>query len=163
MTNPQKQHEIDNEIYYLEDEAHEVFRTYLRKVGKMERLRNGAGESQLVRDFKMKDPDLQASRDFLETLLLRAVDEAKTDEYGFPYPRASGFRSDEYEESGYAWALYHIDDLPSDFDLEDEDSAYYLTGWVSHSNGVGRSFSADPYYRKVGKRILVKQFRGLDI
>ena len=154
--NPQKQYEIDNEIYYLEDEAHQAFQTYLRKVGEMERLRKGAGRHQLCADFGLTRVD---------ELLTKAVDTAKVDEYGFPHPRASGFRSDEYGESGYAWALYHVDDLPSDFDLTDEedDLDYNLTGWARHYSGPGRSFSDDPYYRKVGKRILVKQFRGLDI
>lgn len=163
---PHKQYEIDNKIYYLEDEAHQAFQTYLRKVGEMERLRKGAGCHQLNRDLKGQDFASQFSRNFLETILTKAVDTAKLNEHGFPIPRVSGTHLDEYE-SGYAcaWALYHIDDLPSDFDLEDEkgDLAYNLTGWYRYDGGVGRRSSSDPYYRKVGKRILVKQFRGLDI
>jgi hypothetical protein len=168
MTNPKKQYEIDNEIYELEDEAHEAFQTYLRKVGEMERLRKEAGRNQLERNFfpKLNRVDYNfRHKSLLDSILIKAIDEAKTDEYGFPYPRAAGVRwnDEEYRESSYAWALYHVDDLPSYFDLEGEDLAYYLTGWARHYSGPGRSFSHDPYYRKVGKKILVKQFRGLDI
>lgn len=77
-------------------------------------------------------------------------------------PRAEGFSYTD-DSSGYAWALFHVDDLPSYFDLEDRDLDYRLTGWYCYAHGVGRSFSDVPTLRKVGKRILVKQYRGLDI
>lgn len=38
-----------------------------------------------------------------------------------------------------------------------------LTGWRGFDGGPGRAFAADPVYRVYGRKVLVTQYRGLDI
>lgn len=80
-----------------------------------------------------------------------------------------GARSDEYGDSGYVWALFNRKDIPQSLideslDPDSEcDLAYHLTGWTAFSRGVGRMFGSAPGCVIGRNRILVRQFRGLDI
>lgn len=80
-----------------------------------------------------------------------------------------GSTFNEYGDGGYVWALFNLCDIDpqwieqhndkeSNFDL-----AYALTKWDSFYRGAGRWFGQAPYCKFGRTRVLVKQYRGLDI
>ena len=148
------------------DDAHYVFKRYMRAIGKVARLDWHTASHQLERDLKANIDLPTLKIGLLEPIIERGIDLAKRDpESGLPIPYASGhsYGSDEEDESFYAWSAFNIADLPSDIDVNDADLPYVLTGWAHHWNGAGRSFSNSPYTIVGRTRILVKQFKGLDI
>jgi hypothetical protein len=143
------------------DDAYHLFQRYMRKIGLAARSSLLVAMNQIERDF-----DYIANDHVAECLLDKAIEASKRDEDGMPIPYASGHSSDEEGESCYAWAVFLLKDLPKDIDLnfDAQAVAYNLTGWQQHYRGPGQSFSSEPYIGgKSNTRILVKQFRGLDI
>jgi hypothetical protein len=75
----------------------------------------------------------------------------------------------KYADSGYVWALFNTKDIHEGElarykdDPDDVEFAFRLTGWHAYNKGTGRAFAADPTVVVGRTRILVKQFRGLDI
>ena len=166
MTEEQeKLYQAQREAEDLCDGAYYTLEEYMRTIGKGARKDYQTAFNQAKRDLgkiiglKKGFPNVGAGA-FIDN----CIDLAKVDpETGKPIPYAYGYRTDEHWESGYAWAVFHIKDLPSSIDLFEEDLAYNLSGWTRHYSGPGRSFSSDPYYVMGRTRVLVKQFRGLDI
>ena len=137
-------------------------------MGKGARLDRDATFDCLCRDLNVENDECISTEAhyIVQDLIDKGVNLAMRDTDGFPIPSASGIWTDKDDDGSgcIAWALYNLKDLPSDLDLNDEkDLAFNLTGWCYHYSGPGRSFSNEPFFEKRGSRILVKQFRGLDI
>lgn len=143
------------------DEAHYVFEKYMYKIGMAGREHKQTALNQAEHDFCRSGGAVTV--DYLNKFVDRCIDIAKRTPEGAVKCYAHGFRSDD-ECSTYMWRAFLIKDLPSDIDLTDDDLAYHLTGWVRREPVcAGQSFSSEPYYTMSRTRILVKQFRGLDI
>lgn len=160
------------------ENAHYAFKRYMCLIGSAARKHRQSAINQVERDFDKSGGVVLAARNRLKAhvpsvhkivmndFIDKCIDVSKINpETGCPFPVAEGFRHDE-DSGGYAWALFRVEDLPSDLST-DQDTlalAVALTGWCRWYKGPGRSFGHDPYVAKKTKtRILVKQFRGLDI
>lgn len=100
------------------------------------------------------------------------------DEHGMLIPVAEGIRHDSDGEPGcYVWALYRRSDvaeyLGCDVNValkqarvqqrQWSEVASDLTAWSEYYSGPGRTFHHEPYLKVSRTRVLVKQYRGLDI
>lgn len=89
-------------------------------------------------------------------------------ECGVPFPLHGGSQFDKYGEAGEVWAVFDRSLAEAylqteDLTLTDEDAASVLSGWRHFYRGPGRAFGHEPSIRVSRTRVLVKQFRGLDI
>ncbi len=63
------------------------------------------------------------------------------------------------DDGGYiAWYLFHKDDAPTD-----DGELLSRIGFMGYYSGPGGPFGQEGYIRRVGKRVLAMQHRGLDI
>ena len=148
-----KRYKLSREADDFCDDAHVLFKKYMRKVGLAARKMRTIAEERAEHDFMSIVPD-----DFID----KCIDVSKTDEYGMPIPYAGGVRHTD-ESSSICWWAFYKEDLPSDIDLKDEGLAGNLTGLCRRYSGPGRSFSQEPTARISRTRVLVTQFCGLDI
>lgn len=144
-------------------DAYFEFKAYMYNIGMAGRCHRQTALNQAEADLRKSGGSVTV--DYLNQFVDRCIDIAKRTTEGEVKCYAHGCRSEDDEGSIYMWKAFLIKDLPSDIDLtEDEDLAYYLTGWVRREPAcAGQSFASEPYYIKSNTRILVKQFRGLDI
>ena len=89
-------------------------------------------------------------------------------ECGAPFPLHIGRQFDKYGEEGVVWVVFHRSLAEAyleseDLTLTDEEAACALSGWRYSYGGAGRWFGAEPSIRVSRTRVLIKQFRGLDI
>ena len=69
------------------------------------------------------------------------------------------------EGSSVVWAVYDRAAVEAYLGTacDSREAVEELTGWHSFYSGAGRGFGHDPYVKVYGRKIIVKQFRGLDI
>ena len=98
----------------------------------------------------------------INTFINKCINASKYNEDHFVIPSHYGVKYTS-DSSCIAWSLFNKEDIPNDINLESEDLGFLLTGWYQFYNGIGRAFGTDPIVKKTNARILVKQFRGLDV
>ena len=81
-----------------------------------------------------------------------------------PHPLRDGVQMTG-EGSSCGWAVYDRRAVEAYLGEpgNTREAAEALTGWHSFYGGAGRGFAHDPYVKEYGSKLLVKQFRGLDI
>ena len=136
------------------DNAHYLLREYKHQIGLAARKCKQIALNQIEHDLDIVDADA-----FID----KCIEISKRTLDGVITPYASGHRMDDNGSACYAWAVFFIKDLPNDIDLDSDFLAEDLTGWARMYSGPGRAFCQDPYAKKGRTRILVRQFRGLDI
>ncbi len=90
-------------------------------------------------------------------------DDSRRHDDGVPCLKQGYFGLDD-GTVGYAWAVFDLSVAEAEAgDPADRDFAQRLTGWSYSYSGAGRFFADEPTARVYGKKVLVKQRRGLDI
>ena len=74
-------------------------------------------------------------------------------------PKAQGHQERTEGESWYNWVLYDKKEVEG----MDDDEIISMSGMIHYYGGPGQVFSEAGYVKRVGKRVLVKQYCGLDI
>jgi hypothetical protein len=81
-------------------------------------------------------------------------------------PTHHGIYEIEPGEAMYAWVLFDKKDVLDIVEKHSDDMnelAFALTNWYQYSHGPGRWFGSAPSAKVSRNRVLVKQYRGLDI